>query len=72
MHEEIKVREKGKNMFFGIALTESILALIIILSVLTFKLFLKKPYAQLEKWYAENMTVDIDVTEIIDGAKNEI
>ncbi|MBO4692879.1 MAG: hypothetical protein J5659_00590 [Clostridia bacterium] len=72
MSDKIKVNEKAKNMFFSVALTESVLAIVLILSIIVLKFFIKKPYSQLKKWCLKNMTTDINISEIVDGAKNEI
>lgn len=70
--DEIKTKEKGKSVFFSVALIESILAVLLILGVLGIKFFFKEQYIEIKKWYAENLTVDINISEIIDGAKDEI
>ena len=70
--DEIKIKEKGKSVFFSVALIESILAVLLILGVLGIKFFFKEQYIEIRKWYTENLTVDINISEIIDGAKDEI
>ncbi len=64
--------EKKENMFFKVALAESILAVLIIISVLITRFFFKSSYKAVKNWYLNNMTADIDISEIVKGAENEI
>ena len=70
--DEIKIKEKGKSVFFSVALIESVLAALLILGIIVVKFFLKEQYTGIKKWYMENMTVDTNISEIIEEAKDEI
>ncbi len=70
--EDIKIKEKGKDVFFSVALLESILAVLLILGILAVKFFFKEQYIEMKKWYTENITVDTNVSAIIDEVKDEI
>ena len=72
MSEEIQNGENAKNVFYGVALCESILAILLILTLLTSKYFFKKPYKEMKKWYRENIMVDTDISQFIEEAKNEV
>ena len=60
-----------KSTFFAVAICECVLAAVLILSAFGIKLFLPKTYSQAKKWYAENITVDINISEFIKEANNE-
>ena len=57
---------KPKSGFFGIIITQSIVTLIILLSVLTVKYFFKSTYSSLKEWYNVNICAETDINEVLD------
>ena len=60
-----------KSTFFSVAICECVLAALLVLSAFGIKFFLPKTYKQAKKWYVENITVDINISEFIKEANNE-
>lgn len=59
----------------GMLITEAIVTLIIIFSVLAVKYFFKDTFTQLAKWYGENICAETEadeVTRLPDGEAYEI
>lgn len=60
-----------KSTFFSVAICECVLAALLVLSAFGIKFFSTKTYKQAKKWYVENITVDINISEFIKEASNE-
>lgn len=65
MDEQENLKAKGVG-FFGIIITEAVVTLIIILSVLAVKYFLKGTYLSLKEWYSVNICAETDINEVLD------
>ncbi len=65
MDEQENLKAKGVG-FFGIIITEAVVTLIIILSVLAVKYFLKGTYLSLKEWYCVNICAETDINEVLD------
>lgn len=61
-----------KSTFFGIAVCESILAVIIIAAALILKFFFPAAYEDVKTEYDKTVAVDTEINEIINGANDEI
>lgn len=73
MQSEINIQEKEpKNVFFAVTVCECILAATLIITVTVLKFFAPAAFAQVEKWYDENLAADTDVSSLINGAEDEI
>lgn len=68
LNDEVKVKEKEKDVFFSVAVTQSVLAVILIVCILIIKFFFKGQYKDIKKWYSDNMTVDTNISEIVKEA----
>lgn len=70
--ENEKAARHDKPALFAVIVCECILALAVIITALTLKFFIPSAYKPARQWYADNVTADIDVKRIIEGAKDEI
>ena len=70
-NENTEVSEP-KSTFFQIAVCQSILALTVIAAALVMKFFFPGVYGGVKDWYSENIVPDTDISEIINGANNEV
>lgn len=66
--EEKDILKPKSGGFFGIIITEAVVAAVILLSVLTVKYFFKGTYASLKGWYSVNICAETDVNEVIETA----
>lgn len=58
---------KPKGGFFGITITQTIVTLIILLSVLAVKYFFKGTYLSLKEWYSVNICAETDINEVLNN-----
>ena len=65
MDEPKNLNPKGGG-FFGIIITEAVVTLIIILSVLAVKYFFKGTYQSLKEWYTASICAETDLNEVLD------
>ncbi|MBR5922430.1 MAG: hypothetical protein IKZ59_01415 [Clostridia bacterium] len=73
MSKEIKLSKKEpKSTFFAVVLCECVLAAALIITVTVLKFFVPKAFSAVRRWYTETIATDTDVSEIINGAKNEV
>ena len=70
-NENIEVSEP-KSTFFQIAVCESILALAVIAAALITKFFFPAAYEAAKEQYDKTVAVDTEISEIINGAGDEV
>ena len=61
-----------KSVFFAVTVCECVLAAALIITVTVLKFFVPAAFGQVKKWYGENLAADTDVSDIINGAENEV
>ncbi len=57
--------EEKKGMYINIIITEALCMVVILLSVLVLKYFLKSDFKDFKKWYEKELTADTRIEEVI-------
>lgn len=65
MDEPKNLKPKSGGLL-GIIITEAVVTLIILLSVLAVKYFFKGTYSSLKEWYSVNICAETDINEVLD------
>lgn len=63
---EEKSENRFGNCFINIIITQTICVLVVLLSVIVVKYFFKAEYAELEKWYKDNIAVNTEISEVLE------
>ncbi len=75
MYEEENAvfKSEYKNMFVPVCVTQAVCMAVILIAVFVIKTFFAGSYQKAEKWYAENILDETNVSELFDGETgNEI
>lgn len=69
--ENTELTVTKREMYSKIIIIEAVCVAIILLTVLTTKLFFKNTFSDIKKWYESNICIDTDINQVLE-TKGEI